>query len=93
MTSYMIEQKMSGTGSIHDIASDQYDREVVFGRGCRYAVVLASYYGGKGYTTHRTAEATIKASHRVREYSHVILDTAGREYSVDGDTLRMEQGQ
>ena len=54
MTTHIIPQKMSNTGSIHDIASDNFDRDIKFPAGAKYAVVLASYYGGKGYTMHKT---------------------------------------
>jgi len=87
MTTLTIEQKMSGTGSIHDLASEHRDRHIVFGTGCKYAVVLASYYGGKGYTTHRTAEAALSASRKVREYSHSILGSDGKRYSANGPDL------
>jgi len=80
---YIIPQKMSGTGSIHDIASDQYDREIRFASGCKYAVVLAAYYGGKGYTTHHTDKAAISASLRAGSHSHRIIDVYGNEYSYD----------
>ena len=83
MTTYTIPQKMSGTGTIHDIASDQFDRPIVFGFGCKYAVVLSSYYGGKGYTTHRTPEAAIAASRKARDYSHEIIDTTGARYIAE----------
>ena len=86
-TTYIIPQKMSGTGSIHDIASNMYDRDIVFPLGCKFAVVLASYYQGKGYTTHRTEEAAIAASRRNRDFSHCIIDTEGNEYEVAGDCL------
>lgn len=87
MTTFIIPQKMSGTGSIYDIASDMFDREIVFAPGCKYAVVFSSYYGGKGYTTHRTEKAVIAASRRNNEYMHSIIDTEGNEYSPDGDNL------
>jgi hypothetical protein len=87
MTTYTIPQKMSGSGSIHDIASDMYGRDIVFGPGCKYAVVLASYYGGKGYTTHRSESAAIAASRRNSDYSHDIIDTNGNKYAVCGDEL------
>lgn len=80
---YTIEQKPSGTGSIHDISSDLFDREIVFHADCSYAVVDAAYYGGKGYTTHKTQESTAKASHRNRDYTHVIIDADGNEYDID----------
>lgn len=83
MKTYTIPQKMSGNGSIHDIASDLFDREIVFRAGCEYAVVDAAYYGGKGYTTHRSQEAAAAASHRNRNYSHVIIDADGKEYDID----------
>lgn len=89
MKTYTIKQKMSGTGSIYDIASDQYDRDIVFPEGCQYAVVIASYYGGKGYTTHKTAEATLKAIGKVKGYSYEIIDTDGNTYVYyDGKLVR-----
>lgn len=87
MTTYTIPQKMSGTGSIHDIASDLFDRDIVFAPGCKYAVVNAAYYGGNGYTTHKSDEETIAASRRNSEYSHRIIDADGNEYDADGDRL------
>ncbi len=86
-TTLIIPQKMSGTGSIHDIASNMYDRDITFSLGCKFAVVRASYYQGKGYTTHKTETATIAASRRNSDYSHCIIDTEGNEYEVSGDRL------
>jgi hypothetical protein len=81
-----IPQKRSGSGTIHDIASEHHDRVIKFGPNCIYAVVLASYYGGKGYTTHQTEAAAIRASKRQSEYSHEIIDVEGRPYQVfDGE--------
>ena len=84
---FIIKQKMSRTGSIHDIASDMFDREIVFAPDCKFAVVLASYYGGRGYTTHRTESAAVKASLRDIAYSHKIIDAYGREYVPHGQSL------
>jgi len=84
-TIFTIPQKMSNSGSIHDIASDMRDRPIYFAADCKYAVVLAAYYGGKGYTTHRTAEAAVAASRRNRDYSHEIIDEAGNQYMVESD--------
>lgn len=86
-TIYAIPQKMSGTGSIHDIASEHYDRDIVFQAGCIYAVVCASYYGGKGYTTHRSEGAAIRASRQLSDYSHAIIDADGNQYADYGDRL------
>ena len=83
---------MSNTGSIHDIASDMYDREIEFGDSERYAVVLAAYYvsnGGTGYTTHKTAEAAARASRAVADYSHCIIDSNGNTYVAYGDALSL----
>ena len=87
MTTFTIPQKQSNSGSIHDLSSDMFDREIRFAPGCRFAVVLSSYYGGKGYTTHRTEETTIAASHRARDYSHQIIDLDGRRYDLNGPDL------
>jgi hypothetical protein len=84
---FTIPAKMSNTGSIHDLASEHYDREIVFAPGCKYAVVLASYYGGKGYTTHKTEEAAVRAYNKTRGYSREIIDYDGNEYVCDGYDL------
>jgi len=83
MKELIIDQKMSGTGNIHDIASDMFDRVIKFREGTKYAVILASYYGGDGYTTHKTAEAAARKSKQLEDYSHVIMDLQGTEYVVD----------
>lgn len=86
---YTIPQKMSGTGSIHDIASDMFDREIA-GRG-KWAVVEAAYYGGKGYTTHETEAAAIRQANKLYKggYSYQIIDGNGDVYCInpDGDRL------
>lgn len=87
MNTYIIQQKQSNSGSIHDIASDQCDRDIVFASGSKYAVVRSSYYGGKGYTTHRTESAAIQASWRNADYSHQIIDATGNVYAICGDRL------
>ena len=88
MTTYTIPAKQSNTGSIHDIA-DTSDRVIKFGKDCIYAVVLSSYYGGKGYTTHKTEEAAIKKCRSLSQnnWSHAIIDITGNSYTVNGDRL------
>lgn len=85
-----IPKKMSGTGSIRDLASQHYNREIRFPKGAKYAVVLASYYGGRGYTTHRSESATIQADKRNSEFSRRIIGVDGYYYEVDydGDLVR-----
>ena len=87
MKTYTIEKKMSGTGSIHDLASEHYDRDIVFRQGCHYAVVLAAYYGGKGYTTNKPGEAAIAAYNRKSDYSLEVIDYDGNYYDVCGSRL------
>ncbi len=88
MQTHTIPQKMSGTGSIHDLASEHYDRDIKFPEGAIYAVVLADYYGGRGYTTHKTAGAAIKSSkssNQHNDYSHAIIDIDGNSYCCNPD--------
>jgi hypothetical protein len=88
MKTVTIPQKLSGTGTIHDVASQHFDREIHFPESSKYAVVLASYYGnGKLYTTHRTEIAAVKESNRQREYSHMIVDDDDNWYTCDGCNL------
>jgi len=86
MKSYTIRQKMSGTGSIHDIQSEHSDRVIEFRAGAKYAVVLAAYYGGKGYTTHQSEASACRMARRL-SYSYEIIDADGIEYISDGDRL------
>jgi hypothetical protein len=86
-TTYTIPAKMSNTGSIHDLASDSCDREIKFGKDCKYAVVCAAYYGGKGYSTHKTEVAACKASRALGDYSHQIIDADGKRYMANYDEL------
>lgn len=83
MKKVIIPQKQSNTGSIHDIASEYGDREVKFPKGHFYAIVLASYYGGKGYTTHASESAAIQADCRQKEFSRQIIGVDGWPYLVD----------
>lgn len=85
MKTYTIDQIMSGTGTIHDIASDQFDRVIRFPAGHKFAVVLAAYYGGKGYTTHKTEQAAIRRANKVSDYSYTIIDADGNEYAMQQD--------
>ena len=82
-TTYTIPMKMSGTGSIHDIASQDQDRVITFAKDCRFAVVAADYYGGKGYTTHKTEVATVKAAVANGDKSFSIIDIEGNTYGFD----------
>jgi hypothetical protein len=83
MKKVIIPQKQNNTGSIHDIASEHFDREIKFPKGAKFAVVLASYYGGEGYTTHASESATIQADRRQSEYSRQIIGVDGWIYDVD----------
>jgi hypothetical protein len=87
MKTLTIPQKMSGTGSIHDIASDLWERTICFPENHQYAVVLAAFYGGKGYTVHRTEEAVIQKIMELKDYTHYILDVDGHSYEFDGFRL------
>jgi hypothetical protein len=80
MKTYTIPRKMSNSGSIHDIASDYFDRDIKFPEGTKYAVVLSSYYSGKGYTTHKTEAAVCRQTRKLKDFSFKIIDSEGFEY-------------
>jgi hypothetical protein len=83
--SYTIKQKQSNSGTIHDLASDQYDRVIKFNNGAMYALVLPSYFGDR-YTTAKSEKAIITKAKK--ESNGVIIDVKGNEYSFDGSELR-----
>jgi len=87
MKTYTIKAKMSNTGTIHDIASDMHDRVINFRGDTQYAVVLAAYYGGKGYTTHVSEGAAAKKALSLKGYSYEIIGTKGKQYTAYNDQL------
>jgi hypothetical protein len=81
---------MSGTGTIHDTASEHFDREIEFAEGEEYAIVLAAYYGKNLYYMAKDGEEALEISDRNGEFSHVIIDRDGDH--VDKDWLRNKHG-
>ncbi len=75
---YMIPIKMSGTGSIHDIESEHYRRQIKFPKNHKYAVVKAAYYNNNSYSTHESFEDAIDAYYDTN-YSASIINTEGEE--------------
>ena len=90
MKTLTIPQKQSNTGSIHDLASEHFARDIRFCGAARYAVVRAAYYGGKGYRTACTEQA---ACNLARTYgkgsSYEIMDSDGNRYVADYDRLHV----
>jgi hypothetical protein len=85
----VIEQKMSGTGTIYDLASEHYDRKIRVGSAYNYAVVLPAYYNAAP-TRHKTEEAAIRAYNRLKQMNYAgiaILSRDGAEMIVAGDRL------
>lgn len=79
-----INQKMSNSGSIYDIASDMYARTF---KSTAYTVVLPNYYGDVS-TSHRTQSGAIKSYKRFVKMGYqgvCILDNSGNSYEVMQD--------
>ena len=83
MTTITIEQKMSGTGDIYDIASEHFDIEIQFLPNHLYAVVFPAHYN-IGYITHADWESAVATAECAHEYHPSILNTAGSERERDG---------
>lgn len=91
MKIYTIPKKQSGTGSIHDLASQHHDREIRFSGKQRYAVALAAFYvensSAPGYTTHETEASTMRQARKMNNYSLQIIDADGNHYTINGNEL------
>jgi hypothetical protein len=84
----VIPQKMSGTGSIHDVNSDQFDIEIALRNGCKFAVGVAAYYN-VDWTTHKTMETARRRASALSAlgYTPYILSAEdGRTYDRHGYT-------
>lgn len=81
-TTITITQKMSGTGSIHDLASEHFDIEIGMGQAYQFVVILPSYFRAP-LTHHRTAKAALRALDKLSREGFgdvaVILDRTGEE--------------
>lgn len=87
MTKITIKQKMSGTGTIYDLASEHYDIEINMGESFQYAVCLPSYYNANA-TRHKTEDAALRAYKRLANAGYngvTILDRNGNEMDIKVD--------
>lgn len=71
---YVIPKKNNRL-TYHDIASDKFDRVIKVPATYKYGIILSSYYGGKGYSYHRTPEAVLRKVKMLNKggWSHVIV--------------------
>jgi hypothetical protein len=86
----IITRKMSGTGSAHDLASDQYDRCVLLHKRTQYVVVLPAFYNAAP-TRHNTFSGALRAVKKlVRQgYAPTVIDRSGNTYShAYGDLVK-----
>jgi len=73
----VIKQKMSNTGTIHDLASDMYDRVIDFGNRFNYAVILPSYYGDR-FTRHEKFTGVMRQYKKWKDFGGVtVIDKNG----------------
>ena len=89
--SIYLAQKQSNSGSIHDLSSEHFEREIKFASGAIYAIVPAAYYGLDG-TSHRTADAAIMAKRKLGHYSCQIIDRCGKYYDEQDGKLYQTGG-
>ena len=89
MTTLTIPQKMSNTGSIYDLASDNYAIVINLGKQYAYAVGGPSYYN-LGWTRHKTESAAIRQAAKLQKsgYNGIrVIDVHGREGQINGDEI------
>jgi len=82
-----IDQKMSNTGTIYDIASDSHDIVIDMLTRFSYAVILPSYYNA-GWTRHAAEHSAIRAYRQWINAGYqgvTILDKHGNELVMDFD--------
>jgi len=86
MTTITIPQKQPNSGSIHDLASDMRDREIHIPDSASHVVILSSYYGGKGYTTHTSTESAAKKVRGLKKdnTSFEVFEADGTHIEWDG---------
>ena len=81
-TTLTIPQKQSNTGSIHDLNSDTHDRVIPVTEGTTHVIILAAYYGGRGYSAHKSAESAAAKMRALRADG-----TSCQAYTANGQHL------
>lgn len=90
-TTLTIPKKMSGTGTIHDMASDNFDRHIEFDQDEHFAVLTPAFFG----TSYSCYNGGIDFEEMKIEYnsheSNRIIDRHGNMYVLeDGVLIRYE---
>jgi hypothetical protein len=90
MKTIVIPQKQSNTGSIHDISSAMMAREIKIPAGTSHIIVLSSYYGGRGYSTHQSAASAAAKIRSLKKdnYSFRVFSDTGENLEWDGWDFR-----
>lgn len=83
-TVYSIPKNSIQCNRGYSIARTDCERDIRFDPDMIYAVVRASCYGEKGYTTHKTETSAIAESKResASRYIHDIIDRSGTGYKI-----------
>jgi hypothetical protein len=88
MHTITIAKKLSGTGSIHDLASEQTDITISFNKNSKYAVVFASYYGMDSVKFSDVAKLiAFKKRWDKKGYTSKVVSRDGMIFEVNGDQL------
>jgi len=76
-----IPKKIGGTGSIYNIASDQYDIIIDMGKKYQYAVVTPAYYNIKP-TRHTNLKLALDQAKRLhaKGYRNILLIDRDSDY-------------
>lgn len=85
MRKFIISKKTDGTGSIHDLASEHFDRVIKVKANYNYFLVFAAYYG-RGSLFFTSEDRLIKEYKRLNEmgYSFKVFNADGQVLIFDG---------
>jgi hypothetical protein len=75
----LFPKKMSNTGNIYEINSEQYDTEISLGKTYQYVVAAPAYYNIRT-SRHKHADSALRRYKKLQDYSGVIIfDRDGQE--------------
>lgn len=78
MSKFIIEQKMSGTGTIHDLASAHFDREIEFSEKDEYAVITCAHCDEIRYFFNEYDAADFASDYK--DTNVAVIDKVGNFY-------------
>lgn len=92
MRKFVIRQKMGGTGSIHDLSHDRFNRVIPFSQNYSYVIVFAAYHNmGSLYFCNEVRLIQKYAQLNAAGFSFKVFNADGQALVFDGVQFTLDR--